>query len=167
MVENKKEENEMDYFLKNLLILSLSLALILFTQWVKLLKNPESTPITMMTIIGLLLMGMFAIIGIGVQKLMQGVSIKLIRDFPILGWVSLTSLAFCMASPFIVDAVNAVDFLSITTPILTYAGISVADRLLDLTKMSWKVAITAMFVFLGTYLGSALLAQLGFYLAGM
>ncbi len=156
----------MNYYVKNTLILLLSLGLILFTQSVKLIKNPESTPITTMTLIGLLLLGLFGIIGIAIQKALQGVSIKFVRDFPILGWVSLTSLAFCMMSSFVVDAINAVDFLSITTPILTYAGISVADRLVDLRKMSWKVAITGIFVFIGTYLGSGLLAQLGLMISG-
>lgn len=156
----------MNYYIKNGLILILSLSLILFTQWVKLLKNPESTPITKMTLIGLLFLGSFAIIGIIIQRLMQKFPVKIIRDFPILGWVSITSLIFCIISPFIVDAINSVDFLSITTPILTYAGISVADRLVDLSKVSWKVAITAIFVFIGTYLGSSLLAQLGFLITG-
>ena len=160
------KEYKMNYYVKNILILLLSLGLILFTQSVKLIKNPESTPVTMMTLIGLLIMGSFAIIGISIQKALQKTSIKLLRDFPILGWVSLTSLAFCMLSPFVIDAINAVDFLSITTPILTYAGISVADRLVDLRKVSWKVAVTGIFVFMGTYLGSALLAQLGLMLTG-
>lgn len=160
------KDYKMNYYVKNMLILLLSLGLILFTQSVKLIKNPESTPITVMTLIGLLLMGLFAMIGITVQKVLQKTTVKLIKDFPILGWVSVTSLAFCMASPFVVEAVSAVDFLSITTPILTYAGISVANRLVDLRKVSWKVAITGMFVFIGTYLGSALLAQLGLMLSG-
>lgn len=160
------KENKMNYYFKNALILTLSLTLILFTQSVKLLKNPDSTPITSMTFIGLLFMGSFALIGITIQRLLQKSSVKFVREFPILGWVSLTSLAFCIVSPFVVDAVNAVDFLSITTPILTYAGISVADRLVDLRKVSWKVAITGIFVFIGTYLGSSLLAQLGFILSG-
>lgn len=160
------EENKMNYYVKNALILVLSLSLILFTQGVKLIKNPDSAPVTAMTLIGLLILGIFAILGIVIQRLMQNVNIKLVRDFPILGWVSIVSLIFCIMSPFIVDAINAVDFLSITTPILTYAGISVADRLVDLRKVSWKVAITAIFVFMGTYLGSALLAQLGFFLTG-
>lgn len=160
------EENKMNYYVKNVLILLLSLSLILFTQWVKLLKDAESTPITSMTIFGLLFLGLFAVVGIVVHQFMQKSSVKIIRNFPILGWVSITSLIFCILSSFIVDAINSVDFLSITTPILTYAGISVADRLVDLSKMSWKVAITAIFVFIGTYLGSALLAQIGFLITG-
>lgn len=159
-------EERMNYYTKNLLILCLSLFLILFTQRIKLIKNPQGTPITGMTFIGLLLLGSFAIIGIAIQKMLQKSSVKIIKDFPILGWVSITSLVFCIFSPFVVKAINSVDFLSITTPILTYAGLSVANRLVDLRKVSWKVAITGIFVFLGTYLGSAILAQIGLFITG-
>ena len=96
---------------------------------------------------------------------MQKAPIKFIRDFPILGWVSITSLFFCMISTEVIKAINSVDFLSITTPILTYAGISVANKLETLRSLSWKVAITGIFVFIGTYLGSATLAQFGLFLS--
>lgn len=163
-MENKKEIN---YFLKNILILILSLSLILFTQWIKVLKYGENGPkITKETFFGLICLGCFAIIGIAIQKILQKCPIKIIKEFPILGWVSITSLFFCMLSPYVVKIINAVDFLSITTPILTYAGISVANKLSELKNMSWKIVITGMFVFIGTYLGSAILAEIGFFVAG-
>ena len=155
-----------NYYVKNILILTLSLLLILFTQWIKVMKYGEKGPqITTYTIIGLIILGIFAIIGIAIQRFMQCCPIKFVRDFPILGWVSITSLVFCMMSNEVVKAINAVDFLSITTPILTYAGISVANKLGVLRSLSWKIAITGVFVFIGTYLGSASLAQLGLFLA--
>lgn len=147
------------------LIILLSVFLILFTQEIKLLKNPESTPVTGMTIIGLGALWLFSMMGILVSDLMQKFPAKIIRDFPILGWVSIVSLTMCLLSDFFVQAIRAVDFLSITTPILTFAGISVANRLVDLRKTSWKVAVVAVFVFTGTYVGSALLGQLGLFLA--
>ncbi|MBO0991792.1 hypothetical protein [Bacillus sp. SD088] len=153
-------------YIKLSLVLLLSVALILFTQEIKLLKDPESTPITMMTITGLVVLWAFSMIGILISDIMQKVPVKVIRDFPILGWVSIVSLVLCMVSDFFVQAIAAVDFLSITTPILTFAGISVADRLVDLRKTSWKVAIVAVFVFTGTYIGSALLAQFGLFISG-
>lgn len=152
------------YFKYGLIIL-LSVGLILFTQSIKLLKDPNSTPITMMTVYGLATLWLFSMIGIVISNLMQRSSVKFVRDFPILGWVSITSLVFCLLSDTFVEAIQAVDFLSITTPILTYAGVSVADRLVDLRKTSWKIAIVAVFVFLGTYLGSAMLAEMGFFLS--
>ena len=153
-------------YVKFSLILLLSVALILFTQGIKLIKNPESTPITLMTITGLIVLWAFSMIGIFVSDLAQKAPFQWIRDFPILGWVSITSLVACILSDFFVKAIGAVDFLSITTPILTFAGISVVDRLADLRKTSWKVAIVAVFVFAGTYLGSALLAQFGLMVSG-
>lgn len=159
------DKNSKSYFMKNILILLLSLSLILFTQWIKVLKYGDKGPkITIYTFFGLLLMGLFSILGIMVQKFMQKSSVKFIRDFPILGWVSIVSLIFCMMSTTVIKAVSAVDFLSITTPILTYAGISIANKLDVLRNLSWKIAITGIFVFIGTYLGSALLAEFGLLL---
>ncbi|SHG99279.1 MULTISPECIES: hypothetical protein [Virgibacillus] len=153
-------------YVKYGLILLLSVALILFTMEIKLIKNPESTPITAMTFAGLGVLWLFSMIGIFISDMMQKSSVKFIRNFPILGWVSITSLLLCLLSDFFVQAIQAVDFLSITTPILTFAGISVANRLVDLRNTSWKVAIVAVFVFTGTYAGSALLAQIGLHLSG-
>lgn len=155
-----------NYFIKNILILILSLSLILFTQWIKVLKYGANGPqITTYTFIGLFFLGLFAIIGITIQRVLQCAPIKFIREFPILGWVSITSLIFCMASTEVIKAINSVDFLSIATPILTYAGISVANKLGTLKNLSWKIAITGIFVFVGTYLGSATLAQFGLFLS--
>lgn len=153
-------------YVKYSLVLLLSISLILFTQEIKLIKNPDSTPITWTTIYGLLILWLFSFIGILISDIMKKVPIKIIQSFPILGWVSVTSLIFCLISDTFVQAIQAVDFLSITTPILTFAGISVADQLVDLRKTSWKIAIVAVFVFMGTYLGSAILAQIGLSITG-
>ncbi|MBS4206920.1 hypothetical protein [Bacillus sp. FJAT-50079] len=159
-------EKGLNKYVKYSLVLLLSIGLILFTQQIKLFKNPESTPITWMTMYGLTLLWIFSMIGIFISELMKKVPVKIIQSFPILGWVSVVSLIFCLLSDSFVEAIGAVDFLSITTPILTYAGISVADRLVDLRKISWKIAIVAIFVFAGTYIGSAIIAQFGLYITG-
>ena len=165
MSNNSKNNNKQEY-IKILLTLIMSLLLILFTQWIKLLKNPKSMPITKETVFGLVILGIFSILGIFIHGIVQKQPVKIIKDFPILGWVSMVSLVACIIFPQVIEAVNSIDFLSITTPILTYAGISVADRLKDLRKVSWKIVIVGIFVFLGTYLGSAILAQIGFFLSG-
>lgn len=68
----------------------LSLSLILFTQWIKVLKYGANGPqVTTYTLIGLFFLGLFAIIGITIQRVLQCVPIKFIREFPILGWVLL------------------------------------------------------------------------------
>lgn len=152
--------------LPKLKMLFLGAGLILFTQFVKLIKNPASTPITMNTIMGLIVLVLFAYIGLLIAELMKKTDVKVLADFPVLGWVSVTSLIFCLISDFFIQAISGVDFLSITTPVLAFAGISVADNLGDLSKNSWKYIIVALFVFLGSYLGRAILAQLGIMIAG-
>lgn len=147
-------------------ILLLGAFLILFTQGVKLIKNPNSTPITLDTVMGVLVLVAFSFIGLIIAELMKKTGVKILADFPVLGWVSLTSLAFCLISPFFVTAIGAVDFLSITTPVLAFAGISVANNLSELSKNSWKFVIVGLFVFLGSYLGRALIAQIGIWLMG-
>ncbi|MDO5713537.1 MAG: hypothetical protein Q4Q07_03810 [Tissierellia bacterium] len=146
--------------------LVLSVTLILFTQWIKTLKYPDAMPITMSTIGGLLLLGTFAFLGILLKISLSNVKNKTLRDFPVLGWVSIISLIICLIVPKCVELINNVDFLSITTPVLTFAGISVANRLTDLKNISWKVVIVGIFVFLGTYLGSATLSQIALKLSG-
>ncbi|AQP52872.1 hypothetical protein CBF34_10895 [Vagococcus penaei] len=147
-------------------VLGLSVLLILFTQWIKLIKNPESTPITTDTLVGLIILWSFAMLGILVSMIFKKYNLPILADFPILGWVSIVSLVFCLASDFFVVRIGAVDFLSITTPILAFAGISVANSLADLSKASWKIGIVAIFVFIGTYLGSSIIAQIGLMLSG-
>lgn len=152
--------------LSKLKVLGLGAGLILFTQAVKLLKNSESTPITWETFAGLAVLIFFSFVGIIIAELMKKTNIKILADFPILGWVSIVSLIFCLMSNFFITAISAVDFLSITTPVLAFAGISVANSLGDLSKNSWKYLIVAVFVFVGSYLGRALLAQLGLFIIG-
>lgn len=142
-------------------VLLLSVFLILFTQQLKTWFGARVTPISAMTFAGLASLWLFSIVGIAIGHAMNATPIKVVREFPVLGWVSLTSLVACLVFPGFVPAIAAVDFLSITTPVLAFAGISVADRLVDLSRTSWRVAITAVFVFIGTYVGSALLAQFG------
>lgn len=153
-------------YIKTGLILLLSIALILFTQQIKLWKNPESTPIEWQTFVGLLVLWAFAFLGILISDLTKKIPVGFIRNFPVLGWVSLVSLIFCLISNFFVQVIGAVDFLSITTPVLAFAGISVADHLVDLSKTSWRVAIVAIFVFIGIYLGCAVVSQVGLWMTG-
>lgn len=147
-------------------ILILSVSLILFTQWIKLLFKRDATPITSQTFMGLGVLWFFSFLGVVISNLVKKTNIKILAEFPILGWVSIVSFVCCLISDFFVNAINGVDFLSITTPILAFAGVSVANSLKDLSKSSWKIAIVAVFVFIGTYLGSAILAQIGLLISG-
>ena len=154
------KENNLYELFKDAVILLLSVSLVLFVQWVKLIRNPKSTPITTDTFIGLGMLWLFSLLGIVISMLMKKVPWKIIQGFPILGWVSIVSLIFCLISPYCVRVINAVDFLSLTTSVLAFAGISVTHRLKELTKISWKILIVAIFVFFGMYFMDTLISQI-------
>ncbi|MBA1392577.1 hypothetical protein EQ500_01500 [Lactobacillus sp. XV13L] len=159
------KENNLYELVKDATILLLSISLVLFVQWVKLLKNPQSTPITTDTFIGLGMLWLFSLLGIVISMLMKKVPWKIIQGFPILGWVSIVSLIFCLISPYCVRVINAVDFLSLTTSVLAFAGISVTTRLKELSKISWKILIVAIFVFFGMYFMDTLISQIALNLS--
>ena len=165
MSENKMLEN-----LKILGILILSLCLILLSQFVKYIKTVNSqrpsTPVTKETFLGLIVLGLITIVGIFIQRVMQNQPVKMLKEFPVLGWVSVTSLICCIIFPIAIKLIHAVDFLGITTPILTFAGLSIANRLGDLKRVSWRIIIVGSCVFIGTYLGSAIIAHIGLLLTG-
>lgn len=52
-----------------------------------------------------------------------------------------------------------VNFLALATPILAYAGISIGKDLGTLKKTGWRILIVSFVVFIGTYIGSTIIAQ--------
>jgi len=58
-------------------------------------------------------------------------------------------------------------FLGTTTPILAFAGISVGNKLGEFKKLGWKVFVVAIFVFAGTFFGSAIVANIIMSLTGL
>lgn len=56
--------------------------------------------------------------------------------------------------------VAKVGFLQLATPILAYAGIAICKDLDVFAKSSWRILIVSIVVFVGTYLASAVIAQM-------
>lgn len=63
-------------------------------------------------------------------------------------------------SAYISSAVGKVGFLQLCTPILAYAGIAIAKDLDVFAESSWRIVLISAVVFVGTYLGSAIIAQI-------
>ena len=66
----------------------------------------------------------------------------------------------------IIKYVNEISFMSLTTPVLAYAGLSLAKELPTLKESGWKLAVVSCFVFIGTFMGSILIADAVFYFTG-
>lgn len=86
------------------------------------------------------------------------------KKLPAIAYIGI--LAFIMTIPGVPGAekisewTSEVNLLALTTPILAYAGISIGNSWVDFAKMGWKTIIVGMLVLLGTYLGSAVIAEI-------
>jgi hypothetical protein len=91
--------------------------------------------------------------------------------FPAFAWASLIALILTMpflpTSKFILNYTNQVNFLGTTTPILAFAGISIGTQVSRLKQLSWKLVIVAFMVFLGTFFGSAVIAEIVLKIQGL
>ncbi len=52
-----------------------------------------------------------------------------------------------------------VNFMGLCSPILAYAGIAVGKDMALLKKQGWRIVVVGFFVFVGTYIGSAVIAE--------
>lgn len=104
---------------------------------------------------------------------MVGLALKdiLPLKLPAFAYVSLIALILTMpylpTSKFILNYTNQVNFLGTTTPILAYAGISIGLSITKLAKISWKLIVIAFVVFIGTFFGSAIIAQIVLKIQGI
>ena len=112
------------------------------------------------SIAGILVLCAIALFGLTVSKFMSQF-IKL----PSMMYVSLTGLLLaCPISPvkdFVIGVTSQVAFMAPAT-----AGISLGKDLKDFAKMGWKLVIITLFVITGTFIFSALVADVILKLTG-
>ena len=56
--------------------------------------------------------------------------------------------------------VSKINFVGLCTPILAYAGLAVGKDIGILKKQGWRIGLVGLFVFVGTFVGSAVIAEL-------
>lgn len=112
---------------------------------------------------GVLILVLFSIIGIAMAEF---IPVKI----PAVAYIVTIATIFTIPGVPLSDVVSThtanVDFLSLCTPILAYAGIYTGKDIDQLKKTGPKIIVLAIFVMLGTYLGSAIIAQLILKLLG-
>lgn len=106
---------------------------------------------------GMIILVAICFLGIALSKVIPG-KVPSVAYIVLIGCL-LTFPRFPLSST-ISAYVEKVSFLSLTTPILAYSGISIGKDLDSFTKIGWKLVILSCFVFIGTYFSSAIIAQL-------
>lgn len=85
-------------------------------------------------------------------------------NFPSIAYISIIGVIVSMpcfpGSAKVVEWTNEVQLLALATPILAYAGIAIGRSWTNFMKLGWKTIVVASLVMLGTFIGSALIAEL-------
>ena len=117
------------------------------------------------SIIGVLLLSAISLIGLTISKFMSRF-VKL----PSMMYVSLLGLLLaCHVSPvkdIVVGTTSSVAFLAPATALGAFAGISLGKDLKDFAKMGWKLVLITLFVITGTFIFSALVADIVLKMTG-
>ncbi len=110
----------------------------------------------MQSIPGLLILTAIAFVGMLLAKYVPG-------GIPAAAWVVTLGCVLTIpgvpGSEFIHAYVKDVGFVALCTPILAYAGVAIGKDLDDFAKTGWRIVLVAIVVFVGTYIGSAVIAQ--------
>ena len=117
------------------------------------------------SIIGVLLLSAISLVGLTINNFMSRF-VKL----PSMIYVSLLGLLLaCPVSPvkdIIVETTTPVAFLAPATALGVFAGISLGKDLKEFAKMGWKLVLITLFVITGTFIFSALVADIVLKMTG-
>ncbi len=96
-----------------------------------------------------------------------------LKKLPVVAYCAIIGLLLALpVSPvakyitFIVEYGKGINFLAPLSIVGVYAGISISNTLKLFAKQSWRIIIVACFVMLGTYVGSAIIAQIMLSITG-
>ena len=117
------------------------------------------------SIIGVLLLSAISLVGLTISNFMSHF-VKL----PSMMYVSLLGLLLaCPVSPvkdIVVETTTPVAFLAPATALGAFAGISLGKDLKEFAKMGWKLVLITLFVITGTFIFSALVADVVLKITG-
>lgn len=135
-----------------------SLIVLLITAAISVVGNFVGYKVNMIEAIpGAFILVLISLAGIILAKV---IPIKLPSVAYIVTLSTILTIPGVPGSEFASYYVSKVNFLALTTPILAYAGIYTGKNLDSLKKTGWRIVVLAIFVMIGTYLGSAIIAHL-------
>lgn len=114
------------------------------------------TPINLSVVAG-------AVIIVGVVAAGYAMYLLTRRKIPAVVWVSL--VAMCLTSPIcpaagaVAELTGKINFLALATPIITFAGLSIAKDVPAFRRLGWRIVVTSFAANAGTFVGATLIAQ--------
>lgn len=109
------------------------------------------------TVPGMIIIILVCLAGLVIQKVLP-LNLPAIVYMGVIGMI--LSLPVIPGSEYVIKWTEEVNTLALTTPILAYAGIAVGRSWADFAKLGWRSIIVGTCVLLGTFLGSAIIAEI-------
>lgn len=106
---------------------------------------------------GVIVLGIIAAIGITLSKVIK---VKIPAVAYVVTLATIMTIPGVPFSEIVSETTSKVNFLCLCTPILAYAGIYTGKDIDKLKKTGPKIVVLSLVVMFGTYMGSAIIAQI-------
>lgn len=84
---------------------------------------------------------------------------------PVIAYCSVIGLLvacpLCPFREFVIESAGKINFTAPLTMVGAYAGISISDQLKEFARQGWKMVLIAFLVMIGTFVFSAIIANVG------
>ncbi|MBR2829535.1 MAG: hypothetical protein IKE68_03195 [Solobacterium sp.] len=130
-------------------------------NWINTIKS--GNPVTPLGALpGMLLLFFITIVGLLIWDLIGKMTGG--KNLPAIAYISLIAIIMTIpgvpGAEFVAASINKIGLLPLCTPILAYAGISIGKDLDTFKKQGVAIVLVSLFAFFGTYVGSAIIAQI-------
>lgn len=85
------------------------------------------------------------------------------RKVPAVCWVSIIAMylssPYCPLAPQIIEATSSINIMAVITPMLTFAGLSVAKDIPAFRRLGWRIVLVSLIANFGTFIGAVMIAE--------
>ena len=155
-----KKRLTLDEFLEYTLIMLIIAAIALVGNWV----SSKFTASFVDSIPGILILLGIALVGTTLAKVIP-------LKIPAILWITVIGILLAVeGSPtaaYVTEAVGKIGLLPLATPVLAYAGVNIGKDWAEFKKISWRGILVTLCVMIGTFVGSAVIANIILYAQGI
>ena len=153
-------------WIKKIKCLTLVSAYALIGNWLSTMKSGAPvTPIEALP--GMVMLLAITIIGVAISDVLDK---ALPKNLPAIAYISLVAIVVTIpgfpGAEFAFASMNKIGLLPLCTPILAYAGISLGKDFGTFKSQGLPIVCVALLTFVGTYVGSAVIAEVVLRLTG-
>ena len=153
-------------WIKKIKCLTLVSAYALIGNWLSTMKSGAPvTPIEALP--GMVMLLAITIIGVAISDVLDK---ALPKNLPAIAYISLVAIIVTIpgfpGAEFAFASMNKIGLLPLCTPILAYAGISLGKDFDTFKSQGIAIVCVALLTFVGTYVGSAVIAEVVLRLTG-